>query len=199
MLCGVLAVKREDWYKGLYDERIYLGNVMGNLEGWLGTRSLRTLELRVQRQSANAGKLVAWLHDQLYASRSNRAPATALVQSAISHLSHASLQPSSFHPWLSLQMPNGYSPVLAIYMQSEKLAKALPGKLQLFHHATSLGGVESSIEWRVMSDPGADRTLMRISVGLEDWEDLRDDLLEGFRGIVGEAVEDVADKLSKEL
>ncbi|KAI9778726.1 MAG: hypothetical protein M1839_007957 [Geoglossum umbratile] len=191
MLCGVLAVKREEWYKGLFEERIYLGNMIGNLEGWLGIRSLKTLELRVQRQSASAGKLVAWLHDRLSASHSD-SPVTTLIQSTTSNLTHASLQ---LYTWLSAQMPNGHGPVFAIYMRSEKLARALPGQLRLFQHATSLGGVESLIEWRAMSDPEADGKLLRISVGLEEWKDLRDDLLDGLRGVLERAVEDTTGEL----
>ena len=46
-----------------------------------------------------------------------------------------------------------YLPVFALTMQSEAFAKAVPTKLHYFHHATSLGGVESLIEWRRMDFP----------------------------------------------
>ncbi|RWQ95793.1 hypothetical protein C8Q69DRAFT_381971, partial [Paecilomyces variotii] len=52
----------------------------------------------------------------------------------------------------------------------------LSSKLAFFHHATSLGGVESLIEWRALSDSRVDRKLLRISVGLENWLDLKNDL-----------------------
>lgn len=45
----------------LWSDRAYLGNVMGNLEAWLLLRSLRTLHLRVPRQSATATALAKWL------------------------------------------------------------------------------------------------------------------------------------------
>ena len=77
-------------------------------------------------------------------------------------------------------MTNGFGPVFAITMKNERLARRLPSKLALFHHATSLGGVESLIEWRTMSDTTSDTRLLRVSVGLESWEDLRDDLMKGF-------------------
>ena len=58
-------------------------------------------------------------------------------------------------------------------------AKALPAKMRVFTHATSLGGVESLIEHRASSE-GPDSTapgdLLRVSVGLGDVEDLWDDL-----------------------
>ena len=68
-------------------------------------------------------------------------------------------------------------------MKDENAAKKLPSKLNLFHHATSLGGVESLIEWRAMTDSSVDTRLLRISVGVEGWEDLKQDLLQGFRAV----------------
>jgi cystathionine beta-lyase/cystathionine gamma-synthase len=43
--------------------------------------------------------------------------------------------------------------------------------------------VESLIEWRKMSDSGVDDRLLRVSVGLENWEELKNDLLNGFREV----------------
>ncbi|KAI9796190.1 MAG: hypothetical protein M1833_006441 [Piccolia ochrophora] len=192
MLCGVLAVRSKDIFWGLYNERVYLGSVMGSLEGWLGARSLRTLELRVQRQSQNASSLVAWLNALLHPDQasSGQDPSlssgnAAMVGKTVERIAHASLQATDMD-WLSKQMPNGYGPVFALWMQGEELARRLPSKLRLFHHATSLGGVESLVEWRRMSDAGCDPRLLRISVGVEHWEDLRDDLLHGFKALADE-------------
>lgn len=77
-------------------------------------------------------------------------------------------------------MPNGFGPVFALWMKTEEDARRLPSKLQLFHHATSLGGVESLVEWRRMSDESIDATLLRFSIGVENWVDLRDDLATAF-------------------
>ncbi|KAJ8127300.1 hypothetical protein O1611_g6337 [Lasiodiplodia mahajangana] len=83
-------------------------------------------------------------------------------------------------------MPNGFGPVFALYMKDASDAKKLPSKLELFHHATSLGGVESLIEWRSMTDASVDKRLLRLSIGVEGWEDLRDDLLHGFEALAKE-------------
>ncbi|KAI9815602.1 MAG: hypothetical protein M1832_005463 [Thelocarpon impressellum] len=186
MLCGVLAVPthREEWFWGLWRERCYLGNVMGSFEGWLGVRSLRTLELRVQRQSRSAGELVAWLH-RLLSSSPSPGDEGAVVRKVVHRITHASLQAPSA-PWLAAQMPAGYGPVFAVWMRSAALARRLPARLALFHHATSLGGVESLIEWRAMSDAGCDTRLLRVSVGVEACEDLREDLLRGFKALAAE-------------
>ncbi|MCJ1281008.1 hypothetical protein MMC26_000326 [Xylographa opegraphella] len=181
MLCGVLATRKEDWYKGLAEERAVLGSVMGGLEGWLGVRSVRTLEVRVKRQSESAGKLVAWL-DTLLHKQTPGDRESEVVAAVVASVQHASLQREDM-AWLAEQMPNGFGPVFAISMRSERLARRLPSKLELFHHATSLGGVESLIEWRTMSDTTVDTRLLRVSVGVESWEDLRDDLMQGFAAL----------------
>ncbi|PWY77058.1 cystathionine gamma-synthase [Aspergillus heteromorphus CBS 117.55] len=183
LLCGVLATQREDWAKKLWEDRIYLGSVMGNMESWLGVRSLRTLEVRVERQSQNATSLVSWLHGALTAQRPAPDSDEAVTQRALEGVFHASLQKED-ESWLLKQMPRGFGPVFSITMKTEDFARKLPSKLAFFQHATSLGGVETLIEWRTMSDATVDRQLLRISVGLENWEDLRKDLLIAFRELV---------------
>ncbi|KAL8890659.1 MAG: hypothetical protein Q9215_002240 [Flavoplaca cf. flavocitrina] len=180
MLCGVLATNRKEWLEGLRTERMFLGSVMGNMESWLGVRSLRTLELRVKRQSENAGKLVRWL-DTCKNSDSGGEEAE-VVKRVVERIQHASLQHEDM-PWLKQQMPQGFGPVFAIWAKEESMARQLPSLLTLFHHATSLGGVESLIEWRSMSDATVDSRVLRVSVGVEDWEDLKADLMRGFKNL----------------
>ncbi|OAG17267.1 PLP-dependent transferase [Alternaria alternata] len=196
MLCGILAVKKgEDGLKKaktLRAERIFLGAVLGSLEGWLGVRSLRTLDLRVQRQSSSADKLVRWLQDSLDGKGEGKE--VEVVKGVVSKISHASLQTADYD-WLKQQMPNGFGPVFSIYMKTPQLARTLPSKLRLFHHATSLGGVESLIEWRRMSDAEVDERLLRVSVGVESWEDLKGDLLGAFKSL-GNDQKNVTDRTS---
>ncbi|EEQ91565.1 hypothetical protein RJZ56_007696 [Blastomyces dermatitidis] len=186
LLCGVLATKNAEWVKRLFEDRAAMGSVLGNLEGWLGVRSLRTLEVRVQRASQSCAELVSWLHG---ASKKRNTPQTEddediFVRAVVEKIYHASLQKDE--PWLQRQMPNGFGPVFSIVLRTPYFARRLPSKLKLFHHATSLGGVESLIEWRAMSDPRVDRGLLRISVGLENWVDLKNDLLQAFISTITE-------------
>ncbi|PFH56759.1 hypothetical protein XA68_16031 [Ophiocordyceps unilateralis] len=181
MLCGVLALGPGlDWMADLRRERALLGGVMGSLEGWLGLRSIRTLELRVLQQSRTTESLVSWLSAQLEDSSS---AASALIR----RLHHASLQPEASQPdsWLRRQMPRGYGAVFAILMRDEDSARRLPSRLRLFAHATSLGGVESLVEWRAMSDATVDRRLLRLSIGVEALEDLQEDLRQGLESLRG--------------
>lgn len=175
MLCGILAVNpvREGWWAGLKKDRLLLGSVMGSFEGWLGLRSMRTLEIRVKRQSETATRLVKWLAE----SKAN------LV--AVEQVFHSSLQPEASQEgsWLQKQMPNGHGPVFALTLKSEQAAKLFPSKLALFHHCTSLGGVESTIEWRRMTDPNVDTRLLRVSIGLESFEDLQADIQQALEAV----------------
>ncbi|KAK8126796.1 Cys/Met metabolism PLP-dependent enzyme [Apiospora kogelbergensis] len=180
MLCGVVAVAPRHAAKmsqPLKEERLVLGSNLGNFEGWLGIRSLRTLEVRVQKQARDAERLVAWLAAEAGKKES-------VVSKVVAEVTHSSLQTEDLEggdaSWLRRQMPNGFNPVFAFLTHDEVQAKTLPSKLQLFHHATSLGGVESLIEWRHMSDSMCSTRLLRVSVGLEGWEDLKADLEQAF-------------------
>ncbi|KAI9925990.1 hypothetical protein AWENTII_008944 [Aspergillus wentii] len=181
LLCGVLVVKRKDWLKQLFEDRLAIGNVMGNMESWLGTRSLRTLDVRVQRASQNSTQLISWLNNSLNTPDAAPGSEASIVQKVLKKIYHASLQDE---PWMKTQMPNGFGPVFSIILQSEEFARLLPTKLSFFQHATSLGGVESLIEWRALSDSRVDRKLLRVSVGLENWEDLKNDLLQAFKSVI---------------
>lgn len=199
MLCGILTVhpsRADQWFEKLKAERLFLGNVMGNMEGWLGVRSIRTLEVRVERQTRNAASLVSWLHAALHPESESSvaddptlsSANTKAIREVLAKIEHASLQEEDLKDgWLQKQMPNGFGPVFSIVMKDESFARRLPSKLALFHHATSLGGVESLIEWRTMTDTHVDRRLLRLSIGIEGWEDLRDDLLQGFKALATEA------------
>ncbi|KAM5353364.1 hypothetical protein ACJ41O_000014 [Fusarium nematophilum] len=187
MLCGVLSVRPDieaskSWVDGLRNERVFLGSVMGSMEGWLGVRSVRTLELRVERQAKSAEALISWLATSLH----HPGP----VRDAVADVRHASVQPEAKDEtsWLRNQMPNGYGGVFALFMQDEELARKLPSKLHLFQHATSLGGVESLIEWRAMADASVDRRLLRVNIGVENWEDLKADLLQAFEALQKERI-----------
>lgn len=84
-------------------------------------------------------------------------------------------------------MPNGYGAVFPITLKDATLAKRLPSKLSLFQHATSLGGVESLIKWRAMTNTSIDQKLVRLSIGVEALEDLTRDLQQGLEALRKEA------------
>jgi cystathionine gamma-synthase len=183
MLCGLLIihpdrVEKDGWLKKLHKDRQYIGSVMGSFEGWLGIRSARTMYLRVSKQSQTAERLAAWLHDQLKDQKSH-------VSQAIEQVKHASLQADDLKDgWLRKQMPGGFGPVFSIWAKNAAFARQLPSRMFIFQHATSLGGVESLMEWRAMSDASCDAKLLRISCGIEEFEDLQADILQGIQSLL---------------
>jgi cystathionine beta-lyase/cystathionine gamma-synthase len=186
LLCGVLALKHESWLHQMRVDRHFLGSVMGGLEGWLGVRSVRTLELRVMRQSETATRIVQALDGALTGHTVGTGLSEAdvdAIRPVLKQVFHASLQTDDYKTWLKRQMPNGFGPVFSIALHSAEAARHLPSKLHLFHHATSLGGVESLIEWRTMSDSTVAPDLLRVSVGIENEKDLLDDLIQAFRAV----------------
>ncbi len=195
LLCGVLATRNDDagrahWH-GLWEDRMSMGNVMGSMEGWLAVRSVRTLELRVRQQSRTAGELVRWLDALLLGdSMAHGAEADAHIapafQRTVASIHHSSLQARlPEYAFLTKQMPSGHAPLFCLVLRTPELARELPGRLKYFHHATSLGGVESLVEWRALSDPRADRRVVRFSIGVESVEDLKEDIAQAIKGLSG--------------
>ena len=160
-LGGVLVARDPALGKALHDARTVTGAVMGSLETWLTLRGVRTLSLRVKRQSDTATRLAAFLEPRVV---------RVWHPSRPSHPGHALAQ---------AQMRGG-GPMLAVELSTEARAKALPAALRLFGDATSLGGVESLAEWRKKYDPEAPPGLVRLAVGVEDPDDLERDLAEGL-------------------
>ncbi|MEO9631522.1 MAG: PLP-dependent transferase, partial [Sulfitobacter sp.] len=83
------------------------------------------------------------------------------------------------HALAAQQMSGGYGGLLSFVVKGgAEAALNAAGRLQLFHRATSLGGVESLVEHRHTIEPhtGIPEGLLRLSVGIEDVEDLGADL-----------------------
>jgi len=147
VLLGAVVTRNDDLYGVLKNRRDLLGAVPGTLEAWLALRGLRTLHLRVERSQQNAQELVRRLRE---------------------------------HPAVSEVRYPGFGGIVSIVIGEGALAAdLLTHKTTLWVHATSLGGVESSFErrrrWK--SEPATiPDGLVRLSVGIEDVEDLWADL-----------------------
>jgi cystathionine gamma-synthase len=151
VILGATVTARTERGRGLHEalaeHRLLHGAIAGPMETWLALRGMRTMHLRVERSSANAAVLAARLQD---------------------------------HPGVERLRYPGFGSVLAIEVRGGlRGAEAVAGQVRLWTHATSLGGVESLIERRRRhpAEPhSVPDNLLRLSVGVEDVEDLWRDL-----------------------
>ncbi|GAA4734973.1 aminotransferase class I/II-fold pyridoxal phosphate-dependent enzyme [Isoptericola chiayiensis] len=139
------------------------GAIAGPLEVYLALRGLRTLHLRVERAAANAAEL---------ARRLDAHPAVAEVR-------HPSLPHDPGHRRATAQMAHFGAIVGVRPVGGPAAADAVVAAVRLWLPATSLGGVESMLERRrrfATESPTVPEDLLRLSVGVEDVEDLWADL-----------------------
>ncbi|HYZ73794.1 MAG TPA: PLP-dependent aspartate aminotransferase family protein [Chthoniobacterales bacterium] len=179
MVGGVVVVGPGEARLPLADRLAFLQNAVGAIAGpfdsFLALRGLKTLALRMERHCANALDLAAWLekHPKV---RSVRYPGLT---------SHPQYE-------LAKSQMKGFGGMITIYLDSDLAGvRRFLENTHLFSLAESLGGVESLIEHPAIMTHGSippeqrhalgiDDTLVRLSVGVEDLEDLRTDLAEAL-------------------
>ncbi|MFT5527615.1 MAG: cystathionine gamma-lyase [Pirellulaceae bacterium] len=171
-LGGVLVVKDKDLYDRLYFVQNATGGVMSPWDAFLTSRGIKTLELRVKAQSETALYLAQSLNNDPRVSR-------VLYPGLTDHPQHA---------LAARQMLGGFGGMLSFEVNGDyRQAKTVAESTKLFQLAVSLGAVESLIEQPASmshaSYDAADRAahgitdgLIRLSVGLEDADDLLTDL-----------------------
>ncbi len=144
--------------------RKHVGGVLGAFESWLLLRGMRTLAIRFERACQNALAIAKHFenHPKIEA---------VLYPGLASHPGHEIAKK---------QMLNGFGGMLSFCVQGgAEEAKALATGLSLFVSATSLGGVESLVEHRASVEGPMSQVqpnLLRLSVGIEDVNDLINDL-----------------------
>jgi cystathionine gamma-synthase len=154
-LLGAVVCGDESHAARLAELRTRTGIVAAPDPAWLLLRGLRTLELRVRRQSASALELARRLSDH---------PRVERVR-----------YPGLGDPLAARWMDGGFGGLLSFDVVGD--ARAVEEATQVITNATSLGGVESLLETRARWE--GDRVppnLIRLAVGLEDVEDLWADL-----------------------
>jgi cystathionine gamma-synthase len=165
IIAGALVGARDDeHWKKLRAIRGQLGTILGQTEAWLLMRGMRTLYPRV-----------AW------ACRSAQALAEKFAaHPMVEEVLYPGLPSFAGHAVAKKQMTGGFSGMLSIRIKGgERAAIATAARVELWKRATSLGGVESLIEHRAsIEGPGTPcpPDLLRLSVGVEESNDLYDDL-----------------------
>ncbi|WP_189131522.1 cystathionine gamma-lyase [Wenjunlia tyrosinilytica] len=156
LLLGYAAVRDPALAEQLRLWRKTVGAIPGPMEAWLAHRSLATLQLRVDRQSANALALAA-----------------ALVERPeVTRLRHPGLPGDPAHA-LAVRQMRRFGSVVSFTLPDQEFAETFLGALRLVGEATSFGGVRSTAERR--GRWGGDAVapgFVRFSVGVEDPGDL---------------------------
>ena len=168
---GGAVVGRAELLKPIRFYQNAAGGMPGPFDSYLTLRGMKTLAIRMERHCANARRLAAWLAEQPPVER-------VYYPGLPSHPGHelAKRQMRDFGGMISIRLKGG----------AEAARRFLP-RTKLFSLAESLGGVESlvchpatmthaSIPVEVRTARGVDDGLIRLSVGIEDADDLQEDL-----------------------
>ena len=144
------------------------GSPLAPFDSWLLRRSIATLGLRVRAQCQGALTIAEFL----------------AAHPAVERVFYPGLASHPAHALAAAQMHGGYGAVLSVCIAGgAEAALRTAGRTCIFTRATSLGGVESLIEHRASIEGPGSRTpqnLLRLSVGIEEPEDLVEDLAQAL-------------------
>jgi cystathionine gamma-synthase len=171
VLAGSLTAARADeFWARLVAARSGGGAVLGGFEAWLLLRGMRTLYLRVARACRSAERIAAALAGH----------------QRVKDVLYPGLPGHPGHAVAARQMQGGFGGMLSIRVKGGAAAAvAAAARVEIWKRATSLGGVESLIEHRASiegADSPAPPDLLRLSVGIEDPDDLVADLAAALDG-----------------
>jgi cystathionine gamma-lyase len=173
---GGAVIGRRDLLDSIAFYQNAAGGVPGPFDAWLVLRGVKTLAVRMERHCANARVLASWLSEH----------------TKVAHVYYPGLIDHPNHAVARRQMRD-YGGMLSIRLkEGAEAAHRLLTRTRLFSLAESLGGVESlighpatmthaSIPADVRAARGVDDGLVRLSVGIEDVDDLRADLEQAMR------------------
>ncbi|HWH51644.1 MAG TPA: aminotransferase class I/II-fold pyridoxal phosphate-dependent enzyme [Gemmatimonadaceae bacterium] len=170
VLGGVLIVREDrELFQKINAIQMTGGAVPSPFECWLTMRGVRTLPVRVNAQSATAMAIALFLS----------------THPKVERVHYPGLPSHPAHDVACKQM-RGFGGMLSVQVgRNREESLAFAGRLSLFTQATSLGGTESLIEHRASVEGPATRApenLLRVSIGLEHVDDLKQDLSDALRG-----------------
>lgn len=173
-LAGFLVTNRGDLSEQLRFIYKTVGACLAPFDSWLIIRGMKTLAVRMDRQQETALKLAGWL-------RGCGKIITVNYTGLPDHPGYDIMQRQS----------TGFGAMISFETVNAETAKRILENVRLIQYAESLGGVESLITYPVLQThadvpeeqrilKGIDGKLLRLSVGLESFEDLKNDLAEAM-------------------
>ncbi len=166
VVLGAVVTSDPDLRSRLAGYRTMHGAIAGPTEVWLALRGVRTLALRVERAAANAAVLAERL----------------AAHPAVTEVRYPGLPDDPGHARAAAQLAT-FGSILGVRVGTAVAADAVVDAVRLWVPATSLGGVESMLERRrrfATESPTVPEDLLRLSVGIEDVEDLWADLAQAL-------------------
>jgi cystathionine gamma-lyase len=168
LIAGYVAGSHPDLMEALQRERLLAGPILGALEGWMLLRSIGSFGLRFDRQCHNALSL-----------------ATALsAHPAVRSVRYPGLPGDPAHDVALTQMRR-FGGLLAVELDSPEAVHALVRHSDLLVAATSFGGLHTSVDRRARWGDAVPGGFARISVGIEDTDDLVADVLGALEAASG--------------
>jgi cystathionine beta-lyase/cystathionine gamma-synthase len=160
----------------VYFHQNSVGAVLGPQDSWLTTRGIKTLGIRLDRQQQNAGRIAEWL----------------AAHPRITKVYYPGLKDHPDHTLMGLES-RGFGAMIAFEVDKFELVEQILLKTRLISFAESLGGVESLITFpevqthadippELRARLGINNVLLRLSVGIEDCDDLIEDLRQAMEG-----------------
>lgn len=172
VLMGAAITSDAQLYEGLHSHRTFHGTVPGPMEVFLALRGARTLAVRLDAAEQNAQHLARKLHTLV---NDDAAPVVAVAYPGLpSHPQHERAK----------SLLSGFGAIITLDTGSQQAADAVLDQLRIWTPATSLGGVESLAERRrrhITEPASVPDGQIRLSVGIEDAEDLYQDLDQALR------------------
>ena len=170
VVAGILVTaKQDDRWEEIKLVRTLTGGVLGPFEAWLLLRGMRTLFLRFDKASQSALRLAQYFEGH----------------QRLQRVLYPGLESHPGHEIAKRQMTQGFGGMLSLLVDGgADEARRITGKTRLFVRATSLGGVESLIEHRAaVEGPHSEvpQNLLRLSIGIENCQDLIDDLEQSLK------------------
>jgi cystathionine gamma-lyase len=170
MVGGLLVTSRDDVAERLGFIQNASGAVPGPMDCWLALRGTKTLPLRMRQHDASGRRIAEWLKDH----------------KAVKKLYYPGLPSHPQHELAKRQM-SGFGGMVAFDVGDLALARRLVERVRIFQLAESLGGVESlighpasmthaSVPKPLREEMGLTDSLVRLSIGIEEVEDLIGDL-----------------------
>lgn len=153
------------------------GACLSPFDSWLILRGIKTLHIRLKSAQDNAMKIVKWLKNQ----------------KGIEKVYYIGLEEHEGYN-ITKKQCSGFGSMISIKTESVELAHKILSKVKIISFAESLGGVESLITYpftqthseipeAIKKSLGVDERLLRLSVGIEDVNDLIEDLNEAINGL----------------